>query len=236
MPTVSLASEQGKGAPVPPLDAGDRLTQAEFHRRYEAAGPHVKAELIGGVVHVPSPLRVPHGLAHGKLSLVLGLYAASTPGAQVLDNATTILGEESEPQPDLSLRLLPEYGGRTRVNDKQYLAGPPELVVEVAHSSASIDLHQKREDYQKAGVREYLVVCVAEEELYWFDFRDGSSIAPHRGTHRSRIFPGLWIDRTALLADNAARLIEVVQQGLASKAHAAFVKRLATWKKQAPNA
>jgi Uma2 family endonuclease len=234
MATVSPSPARADERSVPPLYAGDRLTQAEFHRRYEASLPHVKAELIGGVVYMPSPLRAPHGDVHAKLAMVLGLYEGGTRGTKAVDNATTILGEGSEPQPDLSLRILREYGGRARVNENKYLEGPPELVAEIAHSSAAIDLYQKRDDYLVGGVQEYLVVCLAERELSWFDFRDNSSIKPHRGTHRSRIFPGLWVDGAALLEGDAARLIEVIQQGLASKAHAAFVKRLAMWKKEPP--
>src|SRR5262249_43328177 len=101
---------------VPLLENGDRMTQAEFHRRYKACPPHVRAELIGGIVYMTSPLRRPHGNYHLKLGLALELYASGTPGVEAGDNATAILGEESEPQPDLALRILPEYGGRSRLN------------------------------------------------------------------------------------------------------------------------
>jgi Uma2 family endonuclease len=212
---------------VPPLHNGDRLTQKEFHRRYEASPPHLKAELIGGIVHVPSPLRRRHGAHHALLSMALGNYQVGTPGVEVLDNTTTILGEESEPQPDLLLWVLPEYGGQSRENEDEYVEGAPELVAEIAHSSRSIDLHRKRDDYQRCGVLEYVVVCVEEPELYWFHFPSGGTVKPTRqGVWRSRVFPGLWIDGRALLERKAPRLAEVVQQGLASRPHAAFVKRL----------
>jgi Uma2 family endonuclease len=214
--------------PVPPLYNGDRLTQAEFHRRYEASPPGFKAELIGGVVHMPSPLRFPHGDVHSKLGMALAVYESQTSGVKALDNATAILGEQSEPQPDLCLCILAEYGGRSRENARRYLEGPPELVAEVAHSSEAIDLHQKRDDYRQAGVLEYLVVCIEEDQLYWFDFQSDETItATGQGIFRSRVFPGLWLDGAAVLAANAARLIEVVGQGTASKGHAAFVRRLA---------
>jgi hypothetical protein len=173
-----------------------------------------------------SPLRYPHGSYSQLLSVVFGLYGAATPGVEGADNATVILGEESEPQPDNALRLLPEYGGQSYVNEDEYLAGAPELLAEVAYSSRAIDLNQKRDDYERAGVQEYLVLSIEERQLYWFHFAEGKMIRPRQGVSRSRVFPGLWIDNAALIARDSARLIEVVQQGIASSAHAAFVKRL----------
>src|SRR5262249_9491720 len=150
---------------LPPLENGDRLTQAEFHRRYEACPEDVKAELIGGIVYMASPLRRPYAVHHPELSGVFWHYKASTPGVEVLDNATAVVGEESEPQPDLALRILPEWGGRSRTNEDKYVVGAPELIAEVAHSSWNIDLHQKKDDYQQAGVREYIVWCIEERAL-----------------------------------------------------------------------
>ena len=214
--------------PLPPLHDGNRLTQKEFHRRYEAYPEHVKAELIGGVVYMASPQRRPHSVRHPLVSFVLVTYAGATPGVEVLDNATAILSEESEPQPDLALHILPEYGGRTREDEDQFLHGAAELLVEVSHSSLPTDLGAKRDDYQRAGASEYLVVAVAQRELHWFDFRSGRPIRGFRGgIHRSRVFPGLWLDAVALFSGNIPRLTEVVQQGVASRPYAAFVNRLA---------
>jgi Uma2 family endonuclease len=213
--------------PVPPLMNGDRMKQPEFHRRYAEYPEDVKFELIGGTVYMTSPLRRAHGLYHPVLSGVLWLYYSATPGVEVLDNATTILGEESEPQPDLELRILSQYGGQSRETDDDYVEGPPELMAEIAYTTRAIDMHQKRDDYQHAGVLEYIVLCVEEQELYWWHFPSGRMIkASRQGISRSRVFPGLWIDGRALLARDTKRLVEVVEQGLASRAHAAFVKRL----------
>ncbi len=148
--------------PVRPLHSGDRLTQPEFHRRYEAYPEDAKFELIGGIVYMGSPLRRPHGSYHPKLSFVLSLYEQGTPGLEVLDNTTVILGAESEPQPDLALRILPEYGGQSATNADDYVVGAPELAAEIAHSSEALDLHAKKDDYRHAGVREYLVLCLRE--------------------------------------------------------------------------
>jgi len=226
---MSTVNRRTTSPPVPLLVNGERMTQAEFHRRYQAYPEDVKIELIGGIVYMASPVGWPHAIYHSELSFVLKLYAAGTPGVELGDNATTILGEECEPQPDLELRIHEACGGRSRVNSAKYVEGPPELVGEIAHSSRAIDLYQKKTDYEQAGVLEYLVVCVEEQELHWFDFTRGGLLKPHRqGIYRSRVFPGLWIAGPALLAQDTLRLAAVVQQGLASRAHAAFVKRLAT--------
>jgi Uma2 family endonuclease len=210
-----------------PLENGDCMTQAEFHRRYEACPEDVKAELIGGIVYMASPLRRAHATHHPELSGALWLYKGATPGVEILDNATTILGGISEPQPDLALRILPEFGGRSGHNEDDYVEGAPELLAEIAHSTVAIDMHQKKDDYQRAGVLEYVVLCIEERELHWFDFRSGSPLKPTRqGLFRSRVFPGLWIDGPALLARDSPRIVAAVQQGLAHRSHAAFVKRL----------
>jgi hypothetical protein len=227
MALVSSASRITRERPVPVLVNGDRMKQPEFHRRYEAYPEDVKFELIGGTVYMASPLRRAHGLYHPVFSAVLWLYHSETPGVEVLDNTTTILGEESEPQPDLELRILSQYGGQSRETEEDYVEGPPELMAEIAHSTRAIDMHQKRDDYQQAGVLEYTVLCVEEQRLYWWHFPSGRMIKPDRqGISRSRVFPGLWIDGRALLRRNTKRLIEVVQRGLASRAHTTFVKRL----------
>jgi Uma2 family endonuclease len=210
-----------------PLVAGQRLTQAEFHRRYELCPPGQKWELVGGIVYMTSPLRYPHGRCDQVLSYVLGVYENATPGVEVTGNTTTILGEESEPQPDLLVRIVEECGGQSRINERSYLEGAPELVAEISHSSRVLDLKHKRRDYQRSGVVEYLVVDIEDEELYWFHFPSGQEIRPNRrGVLQSRVLPGLWIHAEALLALDSPRIQAVAEKGLASRAHAAFVKRL----------
>ena len=188
---MQSASRRTPPPPPPLLVNGDRMKQQEFHRRYEAyPNKGAKFELVGGIVYMASPLRWPHGNHHVKLGTALELYAASTPGVDVGDNATAILGEESEPQPDLAMRVFPEYGGQSEINADQYLQGAPELIAEIAHSTRAIAMNQKRNDYLQAGVAEYLVVCIEEQELHWFDFRTGQMIAANRqGIWPSACFP-----------------------------------------------
>jgi hypothetical protein len=212
---------------VPLLENGDRMSQAEFHRRYLQYPDDVKFELVGGVVYMASPLRLPHSVYHEELSFLLGLYRRATPGVELAPEATTILGKESEPQPDLTLRILQEYGGQSRVNAEEYIEGAPELLAEIAYSSRAIDLNQKRQDYERAGVLEYVVFSIEDEQLFWFHFPSKTSIAANRrGVYCSAVFPGLWIHGAALVARDSARLQQVAQRGINSGAHKAFVRRL----------
>lgn len=213
---------------IPPLENGDRLTQPEFHRRYEAMPEGVKAELIGGVVHMPSPLKPRHGRPHALLMTWLGTYQSETPGTDALDNTTVIMGDESEPQPDGALVL--EANGGTFIDEDGFLSGVPELLGEIAHTSESIDLHAKRDDYEKAGVKEYIVVAVRMKKVFWWIRRGKKFVdlaAGKDGILRSETFPGLWLDPDALLRRDLRRVLAVLRKGIASPEHAAFVQKLA---------
>lgn len=212
---------------VPPLENGDRLTQPEFHRRYEAMPNDVKAELIGGVVFMASPLKPRHGRAHARVMSWLGLYHSETPGTDILDNTTVIMGDQCEPQPDGALVF--EHIGGTSEDDDGYLVGAPELLAEIASSSASIDLHAKRADYEKAGVKEYIVVAVRLKQVHWWIRRGKKFVELAPGTDgilRSETFPGLWLDPDALVKLDSRRVLAVLRKGLASPEHAAFVAKL----------
>ena len=163
-----------KSSRTPPLNAGDRLSRAEFERRYQAHPEITKAELIEGVVHMPSPVHfVLHSQPHVDIIGWLALYRAATPGVGGGDNATVRLDYENVVQPDALLRLEPALGGRSQVTEDDYLAGPPELVVEIAASSASYDMHDKRRVYARNGVQEYLVAQAYEQRVDWFVLREG---------------------------------------------------------------
>ncbi len=226
--TLSLSTPAARAESPAELHNGDRMTQAEFHEAYERMPRHFKAELIGGIVYVASPLRLRHGTNHVPLGSVLFAYESATPGTEHGDNTTVILGRDSEPQPDLFLRVLPSHGGRSRTTGDDYVAGPPELLVEIAHSSRSIDLHAKRTDYRTAGVPEYLVYLVDDLRLRWFDLAgDRELTVPADGIVRSVQFPGLWIDTAALAARDHGKLMATLGLGLASPGHADFVRLLA---------
>jgi Uma2 family endonuclease len=226
---AALSHIAGVQQHLPPLEAGDHLDQPTFHERYEAMPPGFRAELIGGVVIVPSPLSLDHGFHHALIMTWLGNYTIATPGTSMADNATTILGETSEPQPDGVLIIEPAFGGQTRLSEEGYLTGAPELIVEVASSSASIDLHAKRRDYEQAGVLEYAVVVLRQRVMRWFVLQDGTYqelSADADGIFRSRVFPGLWLHANALLQRDGATVMDVLRQGLATPEHTAFVQRL----------
>ena len=234
MTSSSLAAVAGtigmKGwRSVPALENGDRLTRCEFERRYAARPDLKKAQLVEGVVYMPSPVSLAHSGPHAMIQTVLLVYAASTPGIRGEDNATVRLDLDNEPQPDVLLRIEPEAGGRSRVSDDDYLEGAPELVVEVAASSASIDLHDKLHAYRRNGVREYVVWRVHERRIDWFELADGEyrALAPDAaGVVRSRVFPGLRLAADALLNGDLAGALALVRKGLSSAEHKRFVARL----------
>lgn len=220
---------------VPPLENGDRLTRAEFERRYKAM-PHVKkAELIEGEVFMGSPVSwESHGEQQSELITWLGVYKAHTPGTAVGDNATVRLDPKNEPQPDAALIVRPEYGGQVRKSGK-YVAGAPELVAEVAGSSAGIDLNRKFEVYRRNKVQEYVVWRTYDVALDWFVLREGEFVRleadPADGLLKSTVFPGLWLDAAALVHRDLAKVLAALARGTASTEHAAFVQQLTSQKK-----
>lgn len=227
---VQPSAERTTSERLPLLEPGDHLDQKTFHERYEAMPPDTRAELIGGTVFMPSPLKRPHGRMHVLFSRWIDEYQEATPGTEAFDNASAILDDEAEPQPDVSLLIVAPGHGQTREED-EYIVGAPEFIAEVASSSESIDLHGKRLDYERTGVREYLVVALRQQRLYWFVRRDGRFVECQPdadGILRSEVFPGLWLEAAALLRLDRRRVLEVLRQGLATPEHAAFVARLAT--------
>ena len=214
----------------PPLNAGDRLSRAEFERRYQARPDLKKAELIEGIVHMPSPV---HNLQHGRPHLILntwlGVYIAGTPGVTGSDNATVRLDNENEVQPDVLLRLDTALGGRSGITEDDYISGPPELIAEIAASSIAYDMYDKRRVYARNGVQEYLVAQAYEQRVDWFVLREGvyESLQPDtEGIMRSEVFPGLWLPVDALWAGDIAAMLRVLQQGLVSPEHTACVAGL----------
>jgi Uma2 family endonuclease len=214
---------------VPPLENGDRLTRQEFERRYRAMPEVKKAELIEGVVYMASPVLPTHSRPHARLIGWLVVYEAATLGVEVHDNTTVRLDADNESQPDALLCLPPGTGGKLRFGDDGYFVGAPELAAEIAGSSASYDLGDKLKAYRRNGVQEYIVWQVYEQRLDWFHLHEGVYIPLQpdpNGIIQSQIFPGLWLDREAMLTGNLAQLLAVLQQGLATSEHAAFVEKL----------
>ncbi len=215
---------------VLPLENGDRLARDEFERRYEAMPRGKKAELIEGVVHMPSPVTFgEHGGPHADLISLFGLYRFGTPGVLVGDNCTVRLDLDNEPQPDIVLFIEPQRGGQLDASTGRYVEGAPELVVEIAASSVSIDLHDKLNAYRRNGVREYVVWRVRDKAIDWFVLRGGSYDrlpAGADGVYRSEIFSGLWLDAPAVLRGDWPAAMRLLQEGLVASEHATFVERL----------
>jgi Uma2 family endonuclease len=189
------------------------------------------AELIEGIVYLR--FKVPHrghARPHGHLMKWLGSYVAYAPGVDARNSYHVRLDWDNVPQPDCLLFIQPEHSGQAKIDDEGYVAGAPDLVAEVAASSANYDLHDKLNAYRRNGVREYVVVRVCDQEVDWFVLREGryDKIAPGEdGVLRSTIFSGLWLDPSALLRGDLATVLAVAQRGLNSPEHAEFAVSLA---------
>lgn len=209
------------------LQAGDRLTRAEFERRYKALPKIKKAELIEGVVFMPSPVHFQaHSQPHSDIITWVGFYKASTPNLQTGDNATLRLDTENEVQPDAALFIK---GGKCKISDDDYLEGAPELIVEIAASSVSYDLYDKLKIYRRNGVQEYVVWQVNDKRLDWFELNEGQylPLTPDaNGIIKSKVFPGLNLAVNDLLEGDMAKVLAELQKGLASEEHVKFVERV----------
>src|SRR5262249_15851589 len=205
METIPPTTEPVEPVPmgrVPLLHPGDKLTAEEFLRRYAAMPELKKAELIEGVVYMPSPVRNSHAGSHFDLISWLGFYRVATPGVVGGDNGTLRLDLDNVPQPDAFLRILQTHGGQARVDKDGYITGAPDWVGGVALSSVSMDLHGKLHVYRRNGVREYLVWRVEDRAIDWFVLREGrfEPLKPNpSGILQSQVLPGLWLDADALI-------------------------------------
>ncbi|MGG6269676.1 Uma2 family endonuclease [Leptolyngbya sp. AN03gr2] len=213
---------------TPPLESGDRLSRTEFERRY-ALFPNLRAELIEGVVYVASPVRAKqHGRPHAYVIGWLTAYVAATPGVDIEDNATVRLDLDNEPQPDALLRIEPEAGGNSRITEDDYIEGAPELIVEIAASSASVDMNAKLNAYRRNGVKEYLVWQIYENQIRWFQLQGSEYVVlePENDVIKSRVFPGLWLAIASLQQGDIATVLATLQTGLSSSEHQEFVAAL----------
>ncbi len=190
--------------------------------------PEVKlAELIGGLVYMPSPVSRDHSSHDSLANGWLCYYAVRTPGCDAGGHGTWLMLDDA-PQPDADLRIQPEHGGQSRVEGK-YSAGAPELAAEVSLSSASYDLGPKMDLYRAAGVKEYVATLLGEHRVIWYQLVNQKYVPLEPGADgilRSAVFPGLWLDPGAFLALNGARVFDVLEMGLRSPEHEAFVREL----------
>jgi len=215
---------------IPPLEPGDRLTRAEFERRWEAMPNLKRAELIEGVVYMAAAVRHrQHGQPNRWVSGLLGKYEADTAGVSGSDNASVRMDLENMPQPDCLLFIEPPHSKSVSISDDDYLEGAPELIVEIASSSVSYDLGVKLNAYRRNGVPEYVVWRVLDGAFDWFVLHAGEYLrqsCEEDGIIRSTQFPGLWLDTRSLLNGDLAAAFETLEHGLKTPEHAAFVKQL----------
>jgi Putative restriction endonuclease len=225
-PAPQKSAQQSAIFSIPPLENGDRLTRDEFERRYAAMPEECKAELIEGIVYMSAALRFrSHGKPHSHLNVWLGTYQIFTSGTEIADAPTVRLRDDNEPQPDVVLMIDPAAGGQAKLSGDDYIEGAPELVAEISASTVSIDLGFKKTVYQRNGVQEYIVWRVLDDAVDWFYLANGKYVdllPDDDGITRSRQFPGLWLDRSALLKTDMQPVLAVLQAGLASTEHQVF--------------
>jgi hypothetical protein len=223
-------ASQLKGLALPPLENGDRLTRPEFERRYHAMPKLKKAELIEGVVYIPHHYGImAQAKARAEIVGWLGRYTVNTPRTTVGVKPSLRLDLDNKPQPVAVLIIEPSFGGRVRFSEDDILEGSPELVVEVAASSTAIDLGDKKRAYRRSGVQEYIVWQVYDQKIDWFQLQDGDyvSLAPdEQGVVHSQVFPGLWLNVEAMLQGDMRSVLAVLQMGIDTKTHQAFVQQL----------
>jgi Uma2 family endonuclease len=189
------------------LENGAVMTREEFHVAYVACPDLHRVELIEGVVYMPSPISLSeHGRPQGLVLRWLDTYADRSPTLVAAPPSSVFLDDRNQPEPDaMLLRATPGY-----LDDSGHVLKVPELVVEVAASSRSRDLHQKKRAYERAGIVEYIVWRTRDSELDWFELRDGSYVrrAPDAaGLIESIQFPGLVLDVAALIAGDKPRVL-----------------------------
>lgn len=199
------------------FEPGDRMSLDEFLERWEQM-PELKfAELIDGVVYMVPHRSHDHALHDSHVRLLMGTYATRTRVCECLADPTWLM-LSSAPQPDTALRLLPEFGGKTRI-ERNLATGSPELVAEVCRSSRSYDLGPKLALYQRAGVAEYIAVLLEERRIDWRRLEAGSYRilqADRAGLLKSSVYPGLWIDEQAFWAEDSSSLLAALEDGLRS--------------------
>jgi len=209
------------------LAPGDRMELKEFLERWDQL-PELKfAELIDGVVYMPSAVSLPHGDFDRLAGSVFGYYRLRSGICSGSTNATWLM-RESAPQPDLALYLQPEYGGQTKIGPRKLGSGIPELTVEVCISSRSYDLGPKLALNERVGVPEYLAILTEEKRFEWRTLVQDSYqfLQPDNGVFRSRILPGLWIDEPAFWRADGPRLLTVLEDGMDSPEFLEFKRKL----------
>jgi len=219
-------------ATAPELVTGERMDVEEFLRRWDELPELKNAELIDGVAYVSSPVSLEPGDLDTLIHMWLAYYAQATPGCRAGSNSTWLM-LDSAPQPDAALRILPAYGGLSRVRTrrkKRYSAGAPELAVEVCLASTDVDFGPKRKLYQRAGVQEYITIEALLERIIWRVLDENHvysfQLTTDDGILRSRVFPGLWLDVAAFWANDGAKMLAALNAGIASEDHQRFVGRL----------
>ena len=235
-PLLQPVPDEGPRASAPLVD-GDCLSAREFLKRYLPCRGTVKAELIGGLVAMETGSETASmDLSTSMIRSCLRSYAIQTPGTQMDSDAVVVLGWDTVPQPSLVLRVLPDYGGRSRMSTTKVIEQAPELMVDFATNEGAFDQRGKLRAFRANGVGEYLVWWSDSRTLDWYTLERGEYtlvLPDFNGVLASPSFPGLRLNHSALVNQTSGAFMATLQTSLQSPEHASFVERLAKKKNAA---
>jgi Uma2 family endonuclease len=141
-------------APRLPSDLGYlgvRMTAGEFIALGETPQ---RLELVDGVVCMSPSASLPHQRLVREILFQLETFRRANPAVEVLADVDVVLTSGTVYRPD----IIAYADARALLNAERAVA-VPSLVVEVlSPATRAFDLTTKKDDYEKAGVAEYLVV------------------------------------------------------------------------------
>ncbi|MDZ7344466.1 MAG: Uma2 family endonuclease [candidate division KSB1 bacterium] len=191
-----------------------------FDQFYEMVDEKVKADLLDGRIVRDSPAIPRHGFTVTWLSRLIGDYA------EVLDlgivggaTMTIRLTKYQGPEPDVFFI----HKNRLRIVEEKYVAGPPDLCVEViSQSSRQIDRGRKFVLYADHGVREYWIVDPLRHTVECYENQTGEwvEVKPdEQGRMHSKALPGFWLKPEWLMVFPFPPVLKTLRQILGKESN-----------------
>lgn len=172
------------------MSADQYLSLPETRERYE---------LVDGVIIVSPSATWGHQRIAREILLQLTEFLEQSPIGEAVSEVDVRLRDDLVLRPDV---VFLSSAKAARV--AKYITEPPDLVVEiVSPGAAERDLHDKKHDYETAGVAEYWVIDPEAREMHFFALDAGRFVPIHAvgDELKSRIVSGfvLKLDRVKSL-------------------------------------